>query len=82
MHNGLTLYRLVSTKRLHILKETYSWKLQICLSVCNLLLDTRHSRVKSYSESEGNQIKPKCALGKAFCPTLVTREPVTDRLNF
>ena len=39
----------MSTKRSHILKQTYSWKLQVCLSMCDLLVDTRYQRVKTSS---------------------------------
>ena len=35
----------MSTKRSHILKEISRWKLQVSLSMCDLLLDTRHKRV-------------------------------------
>ena len=40
----LTLYLwwLVSTKRSYILKHTWSSQLQVCLSMCDLLMDTRH----------------------------------------
>ena len=41
----LTLYCLMSTKRLHILKQTCSWKLKVCLSMCDLSVDIRHLRV-------------------------------------
>ena len=34
--NRLTLQCLVSTKRSHILKQTCSFQLQVCLSVCDL----------------------------------------------
>ena len=37
---------LVSMNRLHILKQTCNWKLQVYLSLCNLLVDTRHGRFK------------------------------------
>ena len=45
--NLLTLWCLVSTKRSHILKQTCSfqlqvWRLQVCLSLRVLLVDTRH----------------------------------------
>ena len=36
----------MSTKRSHILKQTCSWKLQVCLSMCDPLVDSRHWRVK------------------------------------
>ena len=36
----------MSTKRSHILKQTCSWKLQVCSSMCDLLVDIRHWRVK------------------------------------
>ena len=35
----------MSTKRSHILKEISRWKLKVSLSMCDLLLDTRHKRV-------------------------------------
>ena len=37
----LTVYCLMSTKRSHIPKQTYSWKLQVYLSLCVLLVDIR-----------------------------------------
>ena len=39
---SLTLYWMLSTKRSYILKQTCSSKLQVCLSLCDLLVDTRH----------------------------------------
>ena len=44
---------MVCTKRSHILKQTWSWKLknwklQVCLSACDLLVDNKHQRVKSF----------------------------------
>ena len=36
----------MSTKRLHILKQTCSFQLQVCLSMCDLLVDIRHQRFK------------------------------------
>ena len=36
----------MSTKRSHILKQACSFQLQACLSMCDLLVDTRHQRVK------------------------------------
>ena len=38
----LTLWCLVVTKRSHILKQTCSWKLQVCLSMYDLSVTTRH----------------------------------------
>ena len=38
----LTLLCLVSNKRSHVLKQTCSFQLQACLSMCDLLVDTRH----------------------------------------
>ena len=38
----------MSTKRSHILKQTYSWKLQVCLSMCDHLVDIMHERVKTW----------------------------------
>ena len=35
-------YLTLSTEGPHILKQTCSWKLQVCLSSCGLLVDTRH----------------------------------------
>ena len=29
-------------KRSHILKQTYTWKLQVCLSMCDLFVTTGH----------------------------------------
>ena len=40
--NLLIHQRLVSTKRLHILKQTCSFQLHVCLSMCDLLVDSRH----------------------------------------
>ena len=37
---------MISTKRSYILKQTCSWKLQVCLSMGDLLVDTRCQRVK------------------------------------
>ena len=34
------------TKRSHILKQTCSWYLQVCLSMCDLSVTTRYLRVK------------------------------------
>ena len=42
----LTLQCLVSTKRSHILKQICSFQLQVCLSVCELLVDTRHQALQ------------------------------------
>ena len=39
-HGFLTLQYLMSTKRSHIIKQTCSWKLQVCLSMCDLSVDT------------------------------------------
>ena len=39
---NLTLYCLVSTKRSHILKQISVFHLQVCLNMCDLLVDTRH----------------------------------------
>ena len=36
----------MSTKMSHILKQTCSFQLRICLSICDLLVDTRNQRVK------------------------------------
>ena len=40
--DSLTLQCLVSTKRPHVLKQTCSFQLQVCLSTCYLLVDTKH----------------------------------------
>ena len=40
----LTLKCLVVTKRSHILKQTCSWKLRVCLIICDLFVTTRHLR--------------------------------------
>ena len=34
------------TKRSHIIKQTCSLNLQVCLSMCNIFVNTRHERVK------------------------------------
>ena len=39
---NLTLLRLVFTKRSYILTQTCIWKLQVCLSMYDLLVDTWH----------------------------------------
>ena len=44
---SLTLYCLVSTERPHLFKQTCSFQLQVCLSMCDLSVDTRHQRVKN-----------------------------------
>ena len=36
----------MSIKRSHIVKQTCSWMLQVYLSMCDLLLDIKHERVK------------------------------------
>ena len=36
----------MSTERLHIIKQIFSWKLQVCLSMYDLLVDTRRYKVK------------------------------------
>ena len=41
-NSTLTLSCLISTKRSHILKQTCSFQLQVCLSMCDLLVDIRH----------------------------------------
>ena len=38
----LALQYLISTKRSYILKQTCSFRLQVCLRMCDLLLDIRH----------------------------------------
>ena len=43
----LTLYRLASTKRSYLLKQTYRFHLQVCLSMYDLLVDTSRWRIKS-----------------------------------
>ena len=42
---NLALYYLVSIERSSIFKQNYSFQLQICVSMCDLLMDTRHLRV-------------------------------------
>ena len=42
----IALQCLASTKRSHILKQTCNWKMQVCLSMCELLMDTKYWRVK------------------------------------
>ena len=39
---------MVSTKRSNILEQTCSWKVQVCFSMFELLMDTRHESVKSW----------------------------------
>ena len=36
----------MSTKKSHIPKQTCSFQLQVCLSMCDLLVDIRHQRFK------------------------------------
>ena len=38
---------LAVTKMSHILKQTWSFQLQVCLSMCDLFVTTRHKRVKN-----------------------------------
>ena len=40
--SALILQCLVSTKRSHILKQSCRFQLQVCLSMCDLLVDIRH----------------------------------------
>ena len=40
---------LVSTKRSYIFKQTCSWKLKVCLTMCDLLVDTRHQRINYFT---------------------------------
>ena len=47
MKNVLTLQRLVFTRRSYIIKQTCSFQLQICLSMHDLLVDTRRNSVKT-----------------------------------
>ena len=44
----LTLQCLVSTKRSHIFKQTWSSQLQVRLSLCGLSVDSRHYELKRY----------------------------------
>ena len=45
----------MSTKRTHILKQTCTGKLQVRLSMRDLLVDTRHERAKNqYLHSSAN----------------------------
>ena len=47
-----TLQCLVSTKSSYILKQIYSFRLYVCLSISELLADTRYLRVKAYFQPE------------------------------
>ena len=40
----------MSTKRSHILKQTCSFQLQVCLSMCDILVDIRHERVNEVAD--------------------------------
>ena len=40
----------MSTKRSYILKQTYSLKMQVCLSMYDLLVDTRRYKVNDFIE--------------------------------
>ena len=42
----LVSLNLVVTKRSHILKQTWSWKMQVCLSMCDLFVTTKHLSLK------------------------------------
>ena len=44
-HDSLTLKRLGSTKRSYILKQTCSFQLHFCLSMCDLLADNTREKV-------------------------------------
>ena len=57
----LTLQCLMSTERSHILKQTCNFQLQVCLSMCGILVDIRHQRVK--------HTKKKHALRGNLCKT-------------
>ena len=43
------------TKRSHILKETCSFELQVCLSICDFFVTTRHYRVNLANVNVGDQ---------------------------
>ena len=47
MKNVLTVQRLVFTRRSYTIKQTCSFQLQICLSMHDLLVDTRRNSVKT-----------------------------------
>ena len=51
----LILKHLVSTKRPYILKQTCSWKVQVCLSMYDLLVDTRRQRVTMNLSKHGTK---------------------------
>ena len=38
----LQFYSLVSTERSHILKQTGSFQLQVCLGMCGFLVNNKH----------------------------------------
>ena len=46
LYNILTLYCLVVANRSHTIKQTCSFQLQVCISMCDLFVTTRHWRVK------------------------------------
>ena len=52
----LTLQCLMSTKRSYILKQTCSFQLHVCLSMCDILMNMRHKRVKEHFKIGPNTI--------------------------
>ena len=64
----LTLEHLFSTKRSYILKQTCSCKLQVCFSMYELLVDTRHWRIKAVLE--GSEAWSKLGIIESLCWTV------------
>ena len=56
---SLTLNCLVTTKRSHILKPTCSFPLQVCWSMCGLLVKNRHKMVNSLKHISNETIISK-----------------------
>ena len=50
MFFSLTFWCLVSTKRLYVLKQAFSVHLLVCLSMSDLLVDTRHQSVPIFNK--------------------------------
>ena len=40
-------------KWFHMFKQTCNWKMQLCLSMCNLLMDTWHERIHQNTATSG-----------------------------
>ena len=60
---------LASTKKSYILKHTCSFQLQVCLSIYDLLVDTRHLRVNN---KETGAISENCSMLTINCSMLTS----------